>query len=148
VLFLFPFAWVITTSFKTNDQALTNPTAFLSTPPQWGNYPYVISILNFWRETLNSLIMAVSVTLGQVLLASLAGYAFAQLKFFGRDVLFLLDLATLIIPLEVLFVSLYLTSLRGGSGTKKATSVAAYRTTRKSMFCPMAVCRLIHSNFG
>jgi len=108
ILFLFPFAWVITTSLKTNDQALTNPTAFLPTMPQWGNYPYVIGILNFWRETLNSLIMAVSVTLGQVLLASLAGYAFARLKFFGRDVLFLLVLATLIIPFEVLFVPLYL----------------------------------------
>lgn len=108
VLFLFPFAWVITTSLKTNDQALTDPTTFLPTSPQWSNYSYVISILNFWRETLNSLIMAVSVTVGQVLLASLAGYAFARLKFFGRDVLFLLILATLIIPFEILFVPLYL----------------------------------------
>jgi multiple sugar transport system permease protein len=108
VLFLFPFAWMLATSLKTNTEALTNPTAFLPAVPQWGNYPAVISALNFWRETLNSLIMALGVTLGQILLAALAGYAFARLKFFGRDILFLLILATLIIPFEVLFVPLYL----------------------------------------
>jgi multiple sugar transport system permease protein len=108
VLFLFPFAWMLATSLKTNTEALTNPTALLPAVPQWGNYPAVISALNFWRETLNSLIMALGVTLGQILLAALAGYAFARLKFFGRDTLFLLILATLIIPFEVLFVPLYL----------------------------------------
>ncbi len=108
VLFLFPFAWMLATSLKTDSEALTNPTALLPAVPQWGNYPAVISALNFWRETLNSLIMALGVTLGQILLAALAGYAFARLKFFGRDILFLLILATLIIPFEVLFVPLYL----------------------------------------
>jgi len=108
VVFLFPFVWMIATSLKTNTEALTNPTALLPAVPQWGNYPAVISALNFWRETLNSLIMALGVTLGQILLAALAGYAFARLKFFGRDILFLLILATLIIPFEVLFVPLYL----------------------------------------
>ncbi len=52
--------------------------------------------------------MALGVTFGQIILAALAGYAFARLPFFGRDVLFLLILATLIIPFEVLFVPLYL----------------------------------------
>ncbi|HET8912646.1 MAG TPA: carbohydrate ABC transporter permease [Ktedonobacteraceae bacterium] len=108
LMFLFPFAWMIATSLKTNTEALTNPTALLPAVPQWGNYPEVITTLNFWRETLNSLIMALGVTLGQILLAALAGYAFARLPFFGRDVLFILILATLIIPFEVLFVPLYL----------------------------------------
>lgn len=108
VVFLFPFAWMLATSLKTNTEALTNPTALLPAAPQWNNYPDVINALNFWRETFNSLVMAVGVTVGQIILAALAGYAFARLKFFGRDVLFLLILATLIIPFEVLFVPLYL----------------------------------------
>jgi multiple sugar transport system permease protein len=108
VVFLFPFAWMLATSLKTNTEALTNPTALLPASPQWSNYPNVITALNFWRETFNSLVMALGVTLGQIILAALAGYAFARLHFFGRDVLFLLILATLIIPFEVLFVPLYL----------------------------------------
>src|ERR1700694_3220329 len=108
LMFLFPFAWMLATSLKTNSEALTNPTALLPAVPQWGNYPDVIVAINFWRETLNSIIMALGVTLGQIILAAMAGYAFARLKFFGRDVLFLLILATLIIPFEVLFVPLYL----------------------------------------
>jgi multiple sugar transport system permease protein len=108
VMFLFPFGWMLATSLKTNTEALTNPTALLPAAPQWNNYPDVITALNFWRETFNSLVMAVGVTLGQVILSALAGYAFARLHFFGRDVLFLLILATLIIPFEVLFVPLYL----------------------------------------
>src|SRR5712692_8443394 len=107
VLFLFPFAWMIATSLKTNTEALTNPTALLPAVPQWGNYPDVIQTLNFWRETFNSLVMALGVTFGQIILAALAGYAFARLKFFGSDFLFLLILATLIIPFEVLFVPIY-----------------------------------------
>src|SRR5260370_19971347 len=108
LLFLFPFAWMVATSLKTNTEALTNPTALLPAVPQWSNYPDVIQTLNFWRETFNSLVMALSVTFGQIILAALAGYAFARLKFFGSDFLFLLILATLIIPFEVLFVPIYL----------------------------------------
>lgn len=108
VVFLFPFAWMLATSLKTNTEALTNPTSLLPAVPQWGNYPAVIGALNFWREALNSLIMTLGVTFGQIILAALAGYAFARLKFFGRDVLFLLILATLIIPFQILFVPLYL----------------------------------------
>ena len=108
VVFLFPFAWMIATSLKTNTEVLSNPTAFFPAIPQWGNYPSVIAALNFWQETLNTLIMALGVTLGTILLSALAGYAFARLHFFGRDVLFLLVLATLIIPFQILFVPLYL----------------------------------------
>jgi len=107
-MFLFPFVWMLATSLKTNDQALTNPTQFLPTVPQWSNYPDVINALNFWHEIFNSLVMALGVTLGQIILAALAGYAFARLQFVGRDLLFVLILATLIIPFEVLFVPLYL----------------------------------------
>ena len=108
ILFLFPFAWMVSTSLKTNTEALLYPTRLIPAVPQWSNYPDVIAALNFWRELLNSLIMSLGVTFGQIILAALAGYAFARLKFFGSDALFLLILATLIIPFQILFVPLYL----------------------------------------
>jgi multiple sugar transport system permease protein len=108
LLFLFPFAWMVATSLKTNTEALLYPTRLLPAAPQWGNYPDVIAALNFWRELFNSLVMSLGVTFGQIILAALAGYAFARLKFFGSDALFLLILATLIIPFQILFVPLYL----------------------------------------
>lgn len=108
VVFLFPLVWMVATSLRTNDQVLTNPVQFLPTVPQWGNYSRVIVEINFWRELFNSLVMALGVTVGQIALAALAGYAFSRLQFVGRDLLFVLILATLIIPFEVLFVPLYL----------------------------------------
>ena len=108
LLFIYPFAWVLVTSLKTNEEVILHPTNFLPAVMQWSNYPNVIQSLNFWRETLNTLIMAVGVKVGQIILASLAGYAFARLKFLGKDILFVLVLATLIIPFEILFVPIYL----------------------------------------
>ncbi len=108
ILFLFPFAWMVSTSLKTNTEALLYPTRLIPAVPQWSNYPDVIAALNFWRELLNSLIMSLGVTFGTIILSALAGYAFARLKFFGSDALFLLILATLIIPFQILFVPLYL----------------------------------------
>ena len=108
ILFLFPFAWMVSTSLKTNTEALLYPTRLIPAVPQWNNYPDVIAALDFWRELLNSLIMTLGVTFGTIILSALAGYAFARLKFFGSDALFLLILATLIIPFQILFVPLYL----------------------------------------
>jgi multiple sugar transport system permease protein len=108
LVFLFPFAWMVSTSLKTNTEALLYPTRFFPSSPQWSNYPDVIATLNFWRELFNSLVMSLGVTFGTIILSALAGYAFARLKFFGSDMLFLLILATLIIPFQILFVPLYL----------------------------------------
>jgi multiple sugar transport system permease protein len=108
ILFLFPVVWVVLTSLKTNQEALTNPTALFPASPQWQNYPDVIVKLDFWRELFNTLVMTISVTFGQIVLAALAGYAFARLPFRGRNVLFFVVLATLIIPFEILFVPLFL----------------------------------------
>jgi multiple sugar transport system permease protein len=107
ILFLFPFVFVVLTSLKTNSETLSNPTGLLPASPQWGNYPDVISRIDFWRELFNSLVMSLSVTFGQIILGAMAGYAFARLHFFGKNVIFVLVLATLIIPFEVLFVPIF-----------------------------------------
>jgi multiple sugar transport system permease protein len=108
VVFLFPFVWVILSSLKTTQETLTNPGSLLPVSPQWGNYPDVIARMNFWRELFNTLVMALSVTFGQIIVGALAGYGFARLKFWGRDWLFLLVLGTMIIPFEILFVPIFI----------------------------------------
>ena len=67
-----------------------------------------MKVIDFPRMTFNSLVMTFAVTFGQIIIAALAGYAFARLKFAGRDLVFVVFLATLIIPFELLFVPLYL----------------------------------------
>jgi multiple sugar transport system permease protein len=108
LVFLFPLAWVVLSSLKTNFDALAHPAVLLPGSPQWGNYGDIWRVMNFPRQTFNSAAMAISVTLGQVLLSALAGYAFARLHFVGRDLLFVVILATLIIPFEILFVPVFI----------------------------------------
>ena len=106
IVFLFPLLWVVVTSLKTNGEVLNNPVSMIPSF-QFGNYPDVIERINFWRELFNTLVMTLGVTFGQIILCALAGYAFARLKFLGRDILFVVVLATLIIPFEILFVPIF-----------------------------------------
>jgi len=107
LLFLFPYVWMIGTSLKTNAEASSNAAQLFPTLPQWNNYPDSANFIGFGRELLNSVIVATGVTIGQLLLSAPAGYAFARIKFRGRNFLLLLMLAMLIIPFEALFVPIY-----------------------------------------
>jgi multiple sugar transport system permease protein len=76
--------------------------------PRWSNYAEAWSIVPFGRYFLNSMLIGLCVTLGQLVICSLGGYAFARLEFPGRDGVFFLYLATLMIPGPVLTVPVYL----------------------------------------
>ena len=96
---LFPILWALSGSLK-NEAAVSEPT-LLPAHPQWSNYGEVFAVMPFWRMLLNTVLYAGCVTVGQVFFCSLAGYAFARLPFRGRDALFVLYLATLMVPLTV-----------------------------------------------
>jgi multiple sugar transport system permease protein len=104
VLMVAPFFWMLSTAVK-------SPSEAFSYPPQW--VPHTVTLENFervWtavpfgRYTFNSIFVALSVMLLELLTASMAGYAFARLRFPGRDRLFLLYLATLMIPGQVTII--------------------------------------------
>ena len=96
---LFPILWAVSGSLKTAGE-VTMPTLFPA-HPQWSNYRDVFAVMPFWRMFLNSVLYAACVSIGQVFFCSLAGYAFARLRFRGRDTLFVLYLGTLMVPLTV-----------------------------------------------
>jgi multiple sugar transport system permease protein len=107
-LFLFPYIWMYGTSLKTNLEASSDASRLFPLVAHWENYPDTAQFMDFGRQFLISLNMAIGVTLGQLLLSAPAGYAFARIKFRGRNVMLLLMLAMLIIPFEALFVPVYI----------------------------------------
>jgi multiple sugar transport system permease protein len=106
VLFAIPFLWSVSTSFRTLQDTAAG---FSILPRHWTTVGYhdVFHQYSFARYTLNSFIIAGVITVSNLFLASLGGYAFARLKFPGREVLFLLVLGTLMIPDQLRLVPIY-----------------------------------------
>ena len=108
LVFLLPFFWMISASLKT-------PSEIYIFPPKWlPEKPMVINYLEAWerapfsRFMINTLVVAISVILGQLVTSILAGYAFARLRFPGREILFFIFLTTMMIPSQIRLVPLYL----------------------------------------
>ncbi|MDA8289262.1 MAG: carbohydrate ABC transporter permease [Actinomycetota bacterium] len=106
ILFFGPFVWMILTSLKSSSSALVYPPTLL--PHRWhfGNYLDVFRAAPFGTFYLNSIIQAVASTIGQVVTSALAGYAFARLRFPGRQLIFVILLGALLVPFQVVFVPL------------------------------------------
>ena len=104
VLMLVPLVWMLVTSVETLNETRHFPPILVPHHVRLGNYTEVLRNAPFARWFLNTLIVTVAVVVGNLFLCSLAGYAFARLKFFGRDVVFILVLATLMIPFQVIMI--------------------------------------------
>jgi multiple sugar transport system permease protein len=104
----FPLFWMLSTSFKTEPELAILPPPLLPLHWTWANYPVAFARIPYLRMLANSVIVAVVVTIGRVLTSTFAGFAFARLRFPGRDRLFLLYLAVLMVPFPVTLVPLYL----------------------------------------
>ena len=108
VLMLIPLIWMLITSFQTLNETRHFPPILVPSSIQWQNYTEVLQRAPFARWFLNTLVVTVVVVAGNLLFCSLAGYAFARIKFFGRDVVFILVLATLMIPFQVVMIPTFL----------------------------------------
>lgn len=100
-IMLVPFIWMVSTSLKTSGATMVLPPQFVPDDINWGNYQRVAEAFPVFKFLWNSLFVAVTSTLGQILLCSMAAYAFARLEFKGRDVIFVIYLATLMVPSQV-----------------------------------------------
>jgi multiple sugar transport system permease protein len=106
VLFVAPFAWMVSTSLKTVDQVMRDPPVLIPKPMVPGNYWKVITHpkMDFPLFTRNTLIIATLCVIGTVLSSSIVAYGFAKIRFRGRGLLFALMLSTMMIPGAVLMV--------------------------------------------
>lgn len=104
----FPFAWMVATSLTSDAQLFVTPPRLIPSPLQPENYLRIVEAFPIGRFMINSLVVAGASTTLQVTTSALAAYAFARLRFPGRDVLFLVYLATLMVPLQVTIVPLFI----------------------------------------
>ncbi len=104
LIMLMPFIWMLSTSLKSAGEVFSYPPTFIPETPQWGNYVRIFEVLPFARFFFNSLAVAIAVTGLQLITCSMAAYAFARLRFKGRDMLFLGYLGTLMIPAQVVLI--------------------------------------------
>jgi multiple sugar transport system permease protein len=110
VAFMFPFYWMLITALKENIKVFTYPLEWLPHPAHWDNFSTAVNYpgFPFWRYLWNSTYYAVSVTVGTALSCAAVGYGFARLRFPGRDFLFYITLATLMIPGIVTFIPTFI----------------------------------------
>jgi len=113
-IMLFPFFWMITTSFKTQSEALRVPPQWIPVSFRWQNYIEAWNAAPFGRYFFNSFFMAITTTIGEVFTTILAAYAFAKMKFFGKGPLFAILLGTMMIPGQMLLLPNYVTLARIG----------------------------------
>ena len=104
LVMLLPFAWMLSTSLKQPSEVFTYPPTWIPETLAWDNYNTALNAMPFGRFYFNSLIVASSVTLLQLVTSSLSAFAFARLRFRGRETLFVVYLATLMIPFPVLLI--------------------------------------------
>ncbi len=107
-VFMFPFVWTILSSLKRSAELFLFPPTWFPEVPQFQNYPQVFEIVTWGAWTWNSVLVASVATFGSVLTAALVGYSFARFRYPGRNPLFLLTLSTMMLPVEVTLIPLYL----------------------------------------
>jgi ABC-type glycerol-3-phosphate transport system permease component len=107
LVMLFPFLWMVGTSLKVDRALFVTPPQLLPIPFAPENYRIVLDTFPVGRFLVNSVVVATASTVLQLTTSAMAAYAFARLRFWGRDVLFVLYLATLMIPFQVTIVPLF-----------------------------------------
>jgi multiple sugar transport system permease protein len=108
VVLVGPFVWMVLASLKTDADIRRIPPTVLPDPITGDNYRRVIDAFPFWRFAANSAGVAIASTALQLIMAATAAYAFARIEFRGRGALFALYLATMMIPLQVVIVPLFI----------------------------------------
>jgi len=108
IFMLLPFLWMVSTSLKPSDEVFSFPPTFIPSKIMWSNYIAAMKEVPLGKFIFNSYYIGLVVTLGQLFFCSLAGYAFARLRFPKRETLFFLYLATMMVPIQARLVPLYI----------------------------------------
>jgi len=108
VMFLVPLAWVASTSLKTSAEVFVQPVQWVPKIPRWDNYIEVFRRLPFHRFVINSLFVTTMGTIGSVLSSLLVAFGLAKIRWPGRDVLFAMLVATMMLPGVVTMIPVFI----------------------------------------
>lgn len=108
LVFLFPFVWMVSTSLTTTGELFKLPPQLIPNPVDGAAYERLFTEVPILRWVLNSVGVSLAVTFLQVLSSAMAAYAFTRLTFRGRNAIFVLFLATLMVPFQVMVVPLFI----------------------------------------
>lgn len=108
LVWLAPIVWTLSTSLRTPAQSFSLPPKWLPTDMATRNYATVFESVPFAEILANSVKVSVAIVLGQLVTASMAGYAFARLRFPGKDFLFILLMASLMVPGQATIIPVFL----------------------------------------
>ena len=134
IITVFPFVWMISTSFKTSAEIYRMPPTLAVDNINFDNYSYVFQKVPIATYLFNSIFIALCVTVATVVTSVLAAYAFSKLKFPGRDILFSIVIATMMVPSELLIIPNFVTlSKLGWIDTYKAL-IIPWTTSSFSIF--------------
>ena len=134
VAMVVPFLWMLSTSLKGYHEIFRYPPNWIPDRFQWSNYLEVWKLAPFGRFYLNSLFVGIVTTVGQVITGVLAAYAFARLEFKGRDRVFMLFLATLMVPTQVTLIPTYIVMSRIGWINSYQCLIVPFISTAFSVF--------------
>lgn len=120
LIMLWPFIWMTVTSIKPNTEMFTYPPTIIPNKVTFEHYIKAWEAAPWGRFFFNTAFVATVITFSALLLSALTGYAFARMRFPGRNVLFMLLLASMMVPFEVILIPLYLIIVKfpfvGGNG--------------------------------
>src|SRR5262245_18121619 len=114
IIWAMPFVWMLSTALKFAGDVMTVDVEWLPRRITFGNYEKIFTDFPLWRWFLNSVIVAIISTGLNIVFGAMAGYALARLRFTGRDALFMLFIASLMVPTEVTVVPLLLAIIKIG----------------------------------
>jgi len=107
-VFMLPFLWMLSTSLKSKPQLYVYPPILVPIPASWSNYPTAVTYIDFFLYLRNTLIIAFAATFGALLSCSLVAYSLARIPWPGRHLLFILTVATLMLPFQVTLIPLFI----------------------------------------
>ena len=109
VLMLLPFVWMLITSIKPSYEVRVMPPIWIPSEFRFDNYMRAFEVAPFGQYFINSIIVTVLSTIGELMTTILAAYAFSKVQFFGKNILFAVLIATMMIPGEMLLIPNFVT---------------------------------------
>ena len=147
LVMIFPFYWMIITSLKQRSEIIATTQTFFPTIVMWSNYVYVFQVFDFGTYMLNTIVVAIFSTIGTLLTTIFAAFAFARLKFKGREPLFMLFLMTMMIPGEMMVISNFITVASFGWIGEGQTLMDAYAAMIVPFWVSVFYIYLLRQNF-